>query len=269
MPARSRWAPPLSLVLLKVFPISQGVFPFQCRPRLALRGFQAWVLCKAALWQSCIVKSGIQIQLNWKKWNTFQCSCLISRFESFCAPRLWFLILPFISFCFCTFWLIGDRHWITNHLISFLTLHSRYPVLQSINTYYSLIGAVYVFKLCALFSLRILSPWLYQYYLHVFPISRNCLDPPHLPESPHRAFIPQCIYSPHCALVPCEFLLSTYLLSTYFILNFFSVISVIVLCCNFMFSPTTLLPLCMYTSIYVITLILTSACLITISALPH
>ena len=33
----------------------------------------------------------------------------------------------------------------TKRLITFLTLHSRYPVLQPINTYYSLIGAVYVF----------------------------------------------------------------------------------------------------------------------------
>ena len=40
----------------------------------------------------------------------------------------------------------------TNNLITFLTLHSRYPGLQSISTYYSLIGAVYVFRLCALFS---------------------------------------------------------------------------------------------------------------------
>ena len=43
----------------------------------------------------------------------------------------------------------------TNHLITFLTLHSRYPVLQPINTYYSLIGAVYVFRVCALFCPRI------------------------------------------------------------------------------------------------------------------
>ena len=54
-----------------------------------------------------------------------------------------------------------------------------------------------MFRLCVLFSLRISSPSLYRYYLHVFPISRNCLAPPHFPESPHRAFIPQCIYSPH------------------------------------------------------------------------
>ena len=95
---------------------------------------------------------------------------------------------------------LSSRILITNHLITFLTLHSRYPVLQSINTYYSLIGAVYVFRLCALFSPRISSPSLSRYYLHVFPISRNCLAPPHFPESPHRTFIPQCIYSPHCSL---------------------------------------------------------------------
>ena len=90
-----------------------------------------------------------------------------------------------------------------------------------------------MFRLCTLFSPRISSPSLYRYYLHVFPISHNCLGPPHFPESPQRAFIPQCIYSPHCVLVPCEFLLTTFLLSTYFILTFFSVISVIVLCCNY------------------------------------
>ena len=97
----------------------------------------------------------------------------------------------------------------TNHLITLLTLHSRYPVLQPINTYYSLIGAVYVFRLCALFCPRFASPLLYQYYLHVLSISRNCLAPPHFPESPHRAFIPQCIYSPHCALCLCKIFLLT------------------------------------------------------------
>ena len=105
---------------------------------------------------------------------------------------------------------LSSRILTTNHLITFLRLHSRYPVLQSINTYYSLIGAVYMFRLCALFSPRILSPSLYPYYLHVFPISRNCLAPPHSPESPHGAFFPQCIYSPHCALIPCEFVSSIF-----------------------------------------------------------
>ena len=103
---------------------------------------------------------------------------------------------------------LSSRILTTNHLITFLTLHSRYSVLQSINTCYSLIGVVYVFRLCALFSPRISSPSLYQYYLHVFPISRNCLAPPHFPESLHRPFIPQCIYSQHCALISCEFVSS-------------------------------------------------------------
>ena len=88
--------------------------------------------------------------------------------------------------CYSAF---SSRILTTNHLITFLTLLPRYPVLQPINTYYSLIGAVYVFGLCALFSPRISSPSLSLYYLHVFPISRNCLAPPQFPESPHRAFI--------------------------------------------------------------------------------
>ena len=107
----------------------------------------------------------------------------------------------------------------TNCLITFLTLHSRYPVLQPINTYYSLIGAVYVFRVCALFCPRIASPLLYRYYPHVLSISRNCLAPPHFPESPHRTFIPQCIYSPHSAFTPCEIFnsVSFLLLSVYFV----------------------------------------------------
>ena len=40
---------------------------------------------------------------------------------------------------------LSSRILTSDHLITFLTLHSRYPVLQPINTYYSLIGAVYVF----------------------------------------------------------------------------------------------------------------------------
>ena len=84
---------------------------------------------------------------------------------------------------------LSSRILTTNHLITFLTLHSRYPVLQSINTFYSLIGAVYVFRLCALFCPRISSPSLSLNLPHVLSISRNC----HAPESLHRAFIPQCI----------------------------------------------------------------------------
>ena len=30
-----------------------------------------------------------------------------------------------------------------------------------------------------------------------YPISCNCLAPPHFPESPHRTFIPQCVYIVH------------------------------------------------------------------------
>ena len=108
----------------------------------------------------------------------------------------------------------------TNHLITFLTLHCRCPVLQSINTYYSLIGALYVFRLCALFSPRISSPSLSRYYLHVFPISRNCLAPPHFPESPHITFILQCIHSPHCSLVSCEFVLRSFFLPWFCVLPF-------------------------------------------------
>ena len=37
---------------------------------------------------------------------------------------------------------------ITNKLITFFMLRSHYPVLQSIPTYYSLIGAVYVYRRC-------------------------------------------------------------------------------------------------------------------------
>ena len=105
---------------------------------------------------------------------------------------------------------LSSRILTTNRLMTFLTLHSRYPVLQPINTYYSLIGAVYVFRVCALFSPSISSPPLSPYYLHVFPISHNCLAPPHFPESLHRAFIPQCIYSPHYSLVPCEFVFCSF-----------------------------------------------------------
>ena len=59
---------------------------------------------------------------------------------------------------------------VTNRLVTFLTLHSRYPALQPINTYYSLIKAVYVFRVCVLFCPCIASPLLYRDYLHVFPI---------------------------------------------------------------------------------------------------
>ena len=41
--------------------------------------------------------------------------------------------------------------------------------------------------------------------LHVFPISRKCLAPPHVPESCIEHCIPQCIYSPHLSVVRCVF----------------------------------------------------------------
>ena len=96
---------------------------------------------------------------------------------------------------------LSSRILITNHLVTFLMLHSRYPVLQPMNTYYSLIGAVYVFRVCALFCPRIASPLLNRYYPHVLSISCNCLAPPHFPESRIECFIPQCIYCPHVASV--------------------------------------------------------------------
>ena len=63
------------------------------------------------------------------------------------------------------------------------SLHSsrcsiNYPV--SYHTYYSLIRAVYVFRACALFCPRIVSPLLLRYYPHVLSISYNCLAPPHI-----------------------------------------------------------------------------------------
>ena len=62
---------------------------------------------------------------------------------------------------------LSSRILITNRLITFLMLRSRYPVLQPINTYYSLIGANYAFRVCALFCPRIASP-LYRYIVITF-----------------------------------------------------------------------------------------------------
>ena len=90
-------------------------------------------------------------------------------------------------FCYSA---LSSRILITNRLVTFLTLHYRYPVLQPINTYYSLIGAVYVFRACALFSPRIASPLLVRYYPHVLSISCDCSAPPHFPESQYRMFYP-------------------------------------------------------------------------------
>ena len=96
---------------------------------------------------------------------------------------------------------LSARILITNCLVTFLTLHSRYPVLQPINRYYSLIGAVYVFRACALFCPRIASSLLNRYYPHVLSISCNFLAPTLFPESRIECFIPQCIYRSHVASV--------------------------------------------------------------------
>ena len=80
---------------------------------------------------------------------------------------------------------LSPRILTTNHLITFLTLHSHYPFLQPINTYYSLIGVIYVFRVCALFCLRIASPLLYQYYPMCYP-SLVIVCSSSLPRIPHR-----------------------------------------------------------------------------------
>ena len=51
------------------------------------------------------------------------------------------------------------------------------------------------------------QPPLSPHFLHVLPISRDCLAPPHVPESRIERFIPQCIYSPHLSVNPCEFVI--------------------------------------------------------------
>ena len=73
---------------------------------------------------------------------------------------------------------------VTNELTTFSMLFSLYPILQSILTYYSLIGAVYLYRMICVIPVRIFrQPPLSPYCLHVFPILRNCLAPPHVPES--------------------------------------------------------------------------------------
>ena len=146
---------------------------------------------------------------------------------------------------------LSSRILITNRLITFLTLHSRYPVLQPINTYYSLIGAVYVFRVCALFCPRIASSLLYWYYPHVLSISRNCFAPPHFPESPHRTLIPQCVYIVHTvrSLLARSLILFAFCLFSACILSVHSeyILSSLVLCisllpCNLYQSGLVLVP---------------------------
>ena len=74
-------------------------------------------------------------------------------------------------------------------------VRSSYPALQSISTYYSLIGAVYLFRPCAWFMSAYCVTPRYRWISLVLSISRNCLAPPHVPESRIARFIPQCIYS--------------------------------------------------------------------------
>ena len=191
------------------------------------------------------------------------------------------------------------------------------------------------------YSVRVSRHPRYRWISLVLFISHNCLAPPHFPESPHRAFIPQCTCSPHQSLAPCEFFLPTFFsfdicyssvlkyrcyscflfpvpgsyfslacfpcpcpcpaslafiffiglcLLVFLVLILWLLLSAFVLpCALFMFGPPVVfivvltfwywpsfcvladnsLALCLFTSIYVITWNLTSACLITISALPH
>ena len=122
---------------------------------------------------------------------------------------------------------LSSRILTTNHLITFLTLHSRCPVLQSINTYYSLIRAIYVFRLCALFCLCISSPSLSLNLPHVLSISHNCLAPPHVPVSPciERSF--PSVFRVHTVLsvlASLSFLLLTFLPLYLFLVSCISVL---------------------------------------------
>ena len=49
------------------------------------------------------------------------------------------------------------------------------------------------------------QPPLSPHFPHVLPISRDCLVPPHVPESRVECFIPQ--YSPHLSVDLCEFVI--------------------------------------------------------------
>ena len=63
------------------------------------------------------------------------------------------------------------------------------------------------------------QPPLSPHFLHVLPISRDCLAPPHVPESLIERFIPQFIYSPHLSVNLCEFVIG--ILSFLFLLCLF------------------------------------------------
>ena len=54
--------------------------------------------------------------------------------------------------------------WLTNQLITFFVLLSRYPILQYILNYYSLIGAVYLCRRCVWFQFACLPHviWLFD-----------------------------------------------------------------------------------------------------------
>ena len=51
------------------------------------------------------------------------------------------------------------------------------------------------------------QPPLSPHFLHVLPISRDCLVPPHVPESRIERRFAQCIYSPHLSVNLCEFVI--------------------------------------------------------------
>ena len=59
------------------------------------------------------------------------------------------------EFSFCAVLLLRpplSYIWLTNKLTTFSVLFSRYPILQSVLTYYSLIRAVYLYRRCVWFQ---------------------------------------------------------------------------------------------------------------------
>ena len=98
--------------------------------------------------------------------------------------------------------------WLTNKLTAFSDLFSRYPVLQSISTYHSLIGAVLCVYAVYVNPVRVSRhPSLSFNFPHVLSVSCDCLAPPHFPESSHRMFYSPVYLSLHISVAPCEFVI--------------------------------------------------------------
>ena len=156
------------------------------------------------------------------------------------------------------------RHpWLTNKLTAFFDLLSHYPILQTIPTYHSLIGAMFLYRRCVWFQSVsfpcILIVWLIPVWHLILIVIVSSLLTSHDPLNMFNIPVYQCIYTLVCQTVImlifslCRFCVSQFIERLYKTPLCFLILILpspcLILCYSdfgFDYGLTTLLPIVLY-----------------------